>query len=170
MTVLDPMPAWTPSRSWFSEDDWAPSSPFPFPLSPDPADSSWEDGDRTVRRLRGICAPFCGDEGPGRDETVAGHGAACESSPDLVLRDVVARTGRGTVLGSLAVPYLHGVYSSWDAATVERRGYVQLEVDAGTEDSVIDLCLTPDQARTIAAGLYRLAADLDQVRPAFGDD
>jgi hypothetical protein len=121
--------------------------------------------------VHGRCAPFCGDEGPGRDETVEDHGPACESSPDLVLRDVVARTGTGTgtVLGSLAVPYLHGVYSSWDAATVEPRGYVQLEVDAGTEDSVVDLCLTPEQARAVAAGLYRLAAEVEQSGRATGD-
>jgi hypothetical protein len=71
-------------------------------------------------------------------------------------------TGTGTVFGLLAVPYLHGVYSAWDAATVERRGYVQVSVDAGTEDSIVDLCLTPEQARTIAAGLYRLAANLEK--------
>lgn len=49
--------------------------------------------------------------------------------------------------------------------TVEDHGYVQLSVDGGTEDSTLDLCLTAEQARAVAAGLYRLAADLEQVRP-----
>ncbi|RZU16416.1 hypothetical protein EV645_3981 [Kribbella rubisoli] len=159
---------WSPP---LSSSDWDPSSWFPSPLSSDPASPSWEDGDRTVSRLRGRCAPFCGDEGPGRDETVEDHGPACESSPDLVLRDVVTRTGTGTgtVLGSLAVPYLHGVYRSWDAATVERRGYVQIEVDAGTQDSLVQLCLTPEQARAVAAGLYGLAAKVERSGRTPGD-
>lgn len=156
-------PVSTSSRSSSSTSSRGPSSPFPSPLSFDPADPSWQDEDGSVLRVEGKCAPFCGNEA-GTTQDVRDHGDACTSWNALVLARVDTRTGRvGHISTGLAVPYLHGVYSSQDARTVEDRGYVRMAVDNATQDSEFELCLTPEQARTIAASLYRLAAEVETV-------
>ncbi|MFI5729156.1 hypothetical protein ACIA49_03480 [Kribbella sp. NPDC051587] len=144
-----------------------------MPLTPDRGGLAGEDvqnGVRwfTVEPVHGCCAPFCAnDDDAGAD--VEDHGVACASWSSLWLENLTTRTGAsGHIDGKLVVPYLHGLYSSWDVATVERRGYVQLSVDAGTVDSEVDICLTPEQARTIAAGLYRLAAELERAGGGIG--
>lgn len=144
--------------------------PFPLPLAADPDDQTFSGPDSPVRRLSGRHAPFCviNDDVPNPGQTVAVHGPMCLS--ESAISGVVARgaDGRlGAFFGSLAEPYFHGVYHASDVEAADDAGQIRLEVDCPTSDGArMDavMYIGPEEARVIAAGLYRLAADLESRR------
>ncbi|RZU16414.1 hypothetical protein EV645_3979 [Kribbella rubisoli] len=142
---------------------------FPSPLSSDPDDpdfpSSVDDGARdvSVTRIHGRCAPFCATEGPTAGASVADHDAKCLSAVGASVSPVLESGRLAHLVAFLARPYLHGTYSSVDAAAVEQSGFVELSADIPTADGWVEknFYLSAADARTLGAGLTRMANVLE---------
>lgn len=144
----------------------------PVALSSNPDDPTIPDiaheGDSSfqVRRVHGRCAPFCANDGvPTDGASVAEHGEMCRSS-HVINQSVPAGDGgrKGHLFGALSIPYLHGVYRWFDASQAEWRPYVELSVDLPIGDDSFaegELYLTAEEAREMAAGLMRMADEIE---------
>jgi hypothetical protein len=122
--------------------------------------------DSTTVNVWGHCANFCGDDRPQTDGlSVTEHGPWCESVFGAAADGHDADGREASLYGTLAQPYMHGVYSPDDAYR-RRETTVRLllvgrgvEPDADSEGKRVHL--TPGEARRLAAGLVSLADQAD---------
>lgn len=147
------------------------SSLFPLPLAADPDDADFprfvDEGTRSesVARIHGSCAPFCATDHyvPTSGASVEEHGVKCLSDAAVSVSPTAASGRSVALIGFLARPYLHGIYPGFEAHSVERQGFVELVADIPTADgwTEVEMYLTAAEARTLAAGLTRLADGLE---------